>query len=170
MPGHADRRPWSLASAVTVAATAFAVTVTACGGQATGAAGDGAPRFAATAADGSPVPVPGTRPVVMDFVSAGCDTGLATLSQAKTADQGADFIAVDIDPAATAAQTQAILTAAGAPALATAADPRGDLAVAYRIEAVGTTVVQAPDGTVVYTGIDPSRATITSAIASAAHR
>jgi hypothetical protein len=158
------------ASAFTVAVTAFAVTVTACGGQATGAAGGRAPRFTAIAADGSPVQVPGARPVVMDFVSTGCDTGLATLAQAKAADPGADFIAVDIDPAATAAQTQAILTAAGAPGLATAADPRGDLAVAYRIQAVGTTVVQAPDRTVVYTGIGPSRATITSAITAAAHR
>jgi hypothetical protein len=167
MPGHADRLPWRLATAVSAAVTAL--TVTACG-QATGAAADHTQRFAATAADGSQVQVPGTRPVVLDFVSPGCDTGLATLAQVKAADPGADYIAVDIGPGATAVQAQAILTAASAPGLATATDPRGDLTAAYRIQAVGTTVIQAADGTVVYAGIDPSRATITSAIAAAAHR
>jgi hypothetical protein len=114
--------------------------------------------------------VPGARPVVLDFVSAGCVTGLATLARAQAAHPGADYVAVDIDPGATFSQARALLTAAGAASLATATDPGGGLIAAYRIQAAGTTVVQAPDGTVAYTGIDPPLSTVTAAITTAAHR
>jgi hypothetical protein len=108
--------------------------------------------------------------VVLDFVSAGCVTGLATLARAQAADPGADYVAVDIDPGATASQVRALLAAAGAAGLAAATGPGGDLIAAYRIQAVGTTVVQAPAGAVVYTGIDPSISTVTAAVTTAAHQ
>jgi len=152
------------------AVMALTVAVTGCGRQAsaTAAGGHDARRFAVTRADGRQVTVPGTRPVVLDFVSAGCVTGLATLARAQAADSGADYVAVDIDPGSTGSQARALLTAAGAAGLATATG--GGLVAAYRIQAVGTTVVQSPDGAIAYSGIDPSLNTITAAITTAAHR
>ncbi|HEX9537460.1 MAG TPA: hypothetical protein VGA04_04710 [Streptosporangiaceae bacterium] len=165
MPDHGERRPWWPAG-VMAAVMALTVAVTGCGRQAsaTAAGGHDARRFAVTRADGSQVTVPGTRPVVLDFVSAGCVTGLATLARAQAADSGA----VDIDPGSTGSQARALLTAAGAAGLATATG--GGLVAAYRIQAVGTTVVQSPDGAIAYSGIDPSLNTITAAITTAAHR
>jgi hypothetical protein len=80
MPDHAERRPWRHTGAVMAAAMTLTVAVTGCGrhATATAAAGRDAQRFAVTRADGSHVTVPRTRPVVLDFVSAGCVTGLAT--------------------------------------------------------------------------------------------
>ena len=169
MPDHGERRPWWPAG-VMAAVMALTVAVTGCGRQAsaTAAGGHDARRFAVTRADGSQVTVPGTRPVVLDFVSAGCVTGLATLARAQAADYVADYVAVDIDPGSTGSQARALLTAAGAAGLATATG--GGLVAAYRIQAVGTTVVQSPDGAIAYSGIDPSLNTITAAITTAAHR
>jgi hypothetical protein len=169
MPGRAEQRGRTAGLAVAVV---LAAAVAACGDHAaaTGAAAHGGRRFTATAADGGRLTVPGTRPAVIDFVSAGCVTGLAALAQAKAADPGADYVAVDIGPGATGPQLHAILAATGATGLAAATDPNGSVMTAYRVLAVGTTIVQAPTGAIIYTGIGPSSSQITAAVAAAAHR
>jgi hypothetical protein len=141
-----------------------------CGSRAAATPAWHGPRFTITTAAGSRVQVPGSRPLVMDFVSVGCDTGLATLAQAKAADPAVDYVAVDIDPGATAMDARAILAAAGTPGLAAATSRGGALTAAYQVQAAGTTVVQAPSGRIIYTGIDPSRSQLISAVIQAARR
>ncbi|ASU85871.1 hypothetical protein CDO52_26450 [Nocardiopsis gilva YIM 90087] len=118
--------------------------------------------------DGDEVTVPGDKPAVMFFFTAGCGScakGAEALGKAhaQAADR-ADFLAVDIDPNETAEQITGLMDYVGAEDVPAASDTDGALSSAYRINALGTLLITTPEGEVTYRQTNPSADEILAAL------
>jgi thiol-disulfide isomerase/thioredoxin len=123
------------------------------------------------ALDGQPIQIPGGRPTVLYFFSAGCRqcvSGARTLAQArKQTGPAATFLAVDRDPTQPPAVIRQFAAVAGDPDLPAASDRDAALGRRYQVTALSTLIVIDPAGTVTHRAVDPGVAPILAAIANA---
>ncbi len=159
--GRPPRRRWPLPVGVAVAViTVAALAYTALTPDPTPTVGPAAAAsFTAATSTGTQVTVPGGKPSAVLFFSADCGTcGPATqaLAQAQAADpQGADYVAVDLDPGETPADIAAFLAANQATNLAVTSDTDGTLASAFGVTRLSTAVFLGTDGHVVSRAVEP---------------
>ena len=123
------------------------------------------------ALDGRPIQIPGRRPTVLYFFSAGCRqcvSGARSLVQArKQTGPAATFLTVDLDPTETPAVIRQFAAVAGDPDLPAASDRDAALGRRYQVAALGTLIVIDPAGAVTYRAVDPTIAPTLAAIANA---
>ena len=181
--GSARRRPLLL-SALAVAVLALAAVVYTALSPATthgvptsgntgGKPGAAAPvSLSAATAGGGQVSVPNGKPSAVMFFSATCGTcGPAThaLATAQQGDpQGANYVAVDLDPSESPADIAAFLTANQASTLATTSDINGQLTRTFGVTQLSTAVFLAPDGHVLSRTVEPTTTQIRDQLRTAA--
>lgn len=139
----------------------------------TAGAGAGSPvSLTATSATGAQVTVPGGgKPSVLLFFSATCGTcgpAAHAIAAAQAADpQGANYVAVDMDPAETPATIAAFLRANQAGDLAVTSDRNGNLTSTYGVTQLSTAVTLNPAGQVVARAVEPDTAGIRAGLTRA---
>lgn len=179
-PTASPRRRWLIGVGIGVAVIALAAVVytvlspaptsTAAG---RGAASGPAPvSLTATSASGQQVTVPGGgKPSLLFFFSASCGTcgpAAHAVAQAQQANpQGANYVAVDMDPAETPATIAAFLRTNQASELAVTSDRGGALTSTYGITQLSTAVTLNPSGQVVTRAVEPQTAQIQAGLAQA---
>ncbi len=130
--------------------------------------------FTAQTVDGGRVSVPSSKPSVLFFFSTACPScgaGSTVLADVQRgAPQGANYVAVDVDPSESAADITSFLSQNNASALAFATDKNAQLIIAYQVQNMSTVVVLDASGTVVFRGVDPSAAQIREALTKAGTR
>lgn len=116
-----------------------------------------APDFDLTTLDGEPFSLSSQRgrPVVLFFMAGWCTTCLPEAEalgriHAEFADLGVRVLAVSVDPADSPGQIRAFAEAAGSPGYPFAHDEAGEVARAYEVLALDTTVMIDAQGRVVY--------------------
>jgi hypothetical protein len=121
-----------------------------------------------TTVDGQALTVPNGRPAVLTFVTATCGdcvSDVQTLGAVRAqAGDRATYLTVGTDPMASASDLTGLLSAAGHPDLPAAKDADGSLARAYHVNALGTVVVLAADGSVAYQDIKPGADAVRAAL------
>lgn len=121
-----------------------------------------------TTVDGQTAKIPDGKPAVLAFVTATCGDCLSdvrTLGEVRAqAGDRATFLTVGTDPTASAGDLTGLLRAAGHPDLPAAQDADGALARAYHVNALGTFVVLAADGSVAYQDIKPGADAVRAAL------
>jgi thiol-disulfide isomerase/thioredoxin len=121
-----------------------------------------------TTVDGQALTLPLGKPAVLAFVTATCGDCLSdvrTLGEVRArAGDRATFLTVGTDPMASAGDIDGLLRAAGYPDLPAAQDADGALARAYHVNALGTFVVLAADGSVAYQDIKPGADAVRAAL------
>jgi thiol-disulfide isomerase/thioredoxin len=162
------RRLGRLAAATVLAALAL----TGCSAQASSTpAAPASPRVGpvtATTLDGQTLRIPGQRPTVALFFTAGCGSCAGAARAMATAQQqttnGARFLAVDIDPSESPALIHRFLAEAGAHDLPVVVDRDAKLTQTFGITALSTVMIISPDGAVTYRDVEPSADQITRAL------
>jgi len=140
-----------------------------CGTQTTGTGKheSGAGRFTATSSDGASVDVPGGKPAVIYFFTAGCSQGARAVAAAQQQSPGATYVAVDLDPGVSEAAARGVLRSAGATDTGLAVSTDTSVVAAYGVSTLGITVVIDAAGKSVYTGVEATTGQITAAVATA---
>jgi hypothetical protein len=146
------------------------VVVAGCAGCASRAStqhGGGSGGFTATTSNGATVAVPGGKPAVVYFFTAGCSQGAPAVAAARRRAPGAIYVAVDLDPGQSQAQARSVLRQAGATDTGLAVSTDTSIVAAYGVSTLGTTVVLDAAGKPVYTGVEATTAQISAAVATA---
>jgi len=116
---------------------------------------------------GASVAVPGGKPAVIYFFTAGCSQGAPAVAAAQHQAPGATYVAVDLDSGQSEARARGVLRSTGAADTGLAVSTDTSLVAVYGVSTLGTTVVIDATGKTVYTGVEASTSDITSAVATA---